>query len=339
MPFLMIRNDITKVHADAIVNPSNTELMEGSGTSRGIYQAAGEAELIEACRKIGGCAIGEAVITPAFRLPAKYIIHAAGTVWTDGTHGESDILYRTYWNSMKLAAAYHLESIAFPLLSSGNYGYPKDEALKVAVHAISDFLMEEEMRVYLVLYDRNALAVSRKLFASVEEYIDDHYVEEKDEEYPYRASFFEDRTGRFEVYGSPVFSPQQQPEGFAPARSLERLVNFQNETFSQMLLRLIDERGLKDAYVYKKANVDRRHFSKIRNDVNYAPNKKTVIAFAIALELSMDETKDLLMRAGFAFSCCSKSDVIICYFIENGMYDIFEINEMLFAYGQPVLGE
>lgn len=360
MPFLMIRNDITKVHADVIVNPANTDLLEGSGTSRAIYEAAGEEALTKVCRKIGSCKFGEAVITPGFHLPAKYIIHAAGPVWMGGKHGEAELLYRAYWNSMKLAAEYHLESIAFPLLSSGNYGYPKDKALKVAVHAISDFLMEEEMLVYLVLYDRNALAVSKKLFASVEEYIDDHYVEEKDEEYLDEASFPEHQLRRrlgshanIDVSGFVVDEVQEMaslqeafmplpmaPSGkSAPVRSLEQLVNLQNETFSQMLLRLIDERGLKDSYVYKKANVDRRHFSKIRNDVDYAPNKKTVLAFAIALELSMDETRDLLMRAGFAFSCCSKFDVIICYFIENGMYDIFGINEMLFAYGQPTLGE
>ena len=354
MPFLMIRNDITKVQADAIVNPANTDLLEGSGTSRAIYEAAGEEKLIKACRKIGHCGFGEAVITPGFGLPAKYIVHAAGPVWMGGRHGEEEVLYQSYWNSMKLASEYHLESIAFPLLSSGNYGYPKDKALKTAVHAISDFLMEEEMLVYLVLFDREALAVGKKLSASVKAYIDDHYVEVKNEAYRDADAFFEYQVRRSVSYvaeapvndgarapaqamASPFPMGQAAPQ--VSKRHLDALMHRKNETFSQMLLRLIDERGFKDAYVYKKANVDRRHFSKIRNDTEYAPNKKTVLAFAIALELSMDETKDLLMRAGFAFSCCSKFDVIICYFIENGMYDIFEINEMLFAYGQPVLGE
>lgn len=291
MPFLMIRNDITKVPAEAIVNPANTELCEGSGTSRAIYQAAGEAELTKACQKIGYCKLGGAVITPAFHLQAKYIIHAVGPVWIDGKRKEEETLYQAYQNSMKLAAEYHLESIAFPLLSSGNYGYPKEQAVKVAIHAISDFLMEEEMLVYLVLYDRNAVAVSKKLFASVEEYIDDHYVEENNEEYfsaeprrEYQRRRQLDRSRNlFSKSRSFPMQAPQTPQAAMPMRSLDQLMNQQNETFSEMLLRLIDERGLKDSFVYKKANVDRRHFSKIRNDVNYTPNKKTVLSFAIAL--------------------------------------------------------
>ena len=343
MPFLLIRNDITKVSADAIVNPANRQLLEGSGTSRAIYLAAGEKLLTEACRKIGHCDPGQAVATEAFHLSARYIIHAVGPVWKDGHHGEDRLLYSAYSASMKLAVSLHLESIAFPLLSSGNYGYPKDQALRVAISAISDFLIDHELTVYMVLYDRKALAVSRKLFASVEEYIDDHYVDANDETFSRnrvlgsRFRFSEpdvQETGFcFEDTIALPSSPVQQSD-----RSLDHLMEHMGETFSQMLLRLIDERGLKDSQVYKKANVDRRHFSKIRNDIHYAPNKKTVLAFAIALELSMDETKDLLMRAGFAFSMCSKFDVIICYFIEHENYNIFEINEMLFSYDQPLLG-
>lgn len=337
MPFLLIRNDITKVQADVIVNPANEKLLEGRGTSRGIYLAAGEEKLTKACRKIGSCEVGNAVITPAFELDAKYIIHAVGPAWIDGAHGEEETLYRAYWNSMRLAVKYRLKSIAFPLLSAGNYGYPKDLALKTAIRAINDFLMEKELRVYLVLYDSESFAVSKKLFASVEEYIDDHYVEENDE------SFFQTQTfampSMAQASSMAPNMPSVQDATSVPARKLAQLMNRQSETFSQMLLRMIDERGLKDSQVYKKANVDRRHFSKIRKDKNYAPNKKTVLAFAIALELSMDETKDLLMRAGFAFSCCSKFDVIVSYFIENRIYDIYEINEMLFTYDQPILGE
>lgn len=361
MPFFMIRNDITKVHADAIVNPANEDLLEGSGTSRAIYLAAGEYELADACLKIGHCNLGQAVATPAFQLSAKYIFHAVGPVWLDGKHGEEKLLYDTYRNSLMLAADYHLESIAFPLLSSGNYGYPKDKALNTAIRAVSDFLMEQDMLVYLVLYDRTSLSVSQKLFSSIEEYIDDHYVDENDEsiwgdeDYPefakrefeekFKAIDFSDYKTAEEPVCKEVSEVLSDERSFcentqsAPIRSLENLLNHQTETFSQMLLRLIDERGLKDSYVYKKANIDRRHFSKIRNNMDYAPNKKTVLALAIALELSLDETKDLLMRAGFAFSCCSKSDVIICYFIENRKYDIFEINELLFVYGEPILGE
>lgn len=343
MPFLMIRNDITRVHADAVVNPANEQLEEGSGTSRGIFLGAGEAFLKEACRKIGYCRAGSAVVTPAFGLPAKYIIHAVGTMWIDGNHGEEEILYGAYINSLKLAEEYGLESIAFPLLCAGNYGYPKELALRIAVRAVSDFLMETDMMIYLVLYNRNAVVISKKLFASVEEYIDDHYVEQKDEIYRTETPRFQ----RFSAQGNYVpeapLSEASAPAPISappvPERSLEQLMKRHSETFSQMLLRLIDERGVKDSCVYKKANVDRRHFSKIRNDINYMPNKRTVVAFAIALELTMDETRDLLMRAGYAFSCCSKFDVIVSFFIENRKYDIFEINEILFKYGQPVLGE
>lgn len=375
MPFLLIRNDITKVQADALVNPANEELLEGSGTSRGIYLAAGEDKMAAACAKIGHCELGKAVITPGFELTAKYVIHAVGPVWIDGAHKEEELLYSAYISSMNLAQEYQLESIAFPLLSSGNYGYPKDQAMKVAIRAISDFLLEYDMTIYLVLYDNSAVAISKKLFASVEEYIDDHYVTEKDEsidESDRRSGFIrrEENYAEFVRRQNPPRSEQRDQAGHAPVvnasmpsaaagpleekaqqtknkklfsrrekRSLKNLMEHLDETFSQMLLRLIDERGLKDSAVYKKANIDRRHFSKIKNDINYAPNKKTVLAFAIALELSLDETKDLLMRAGFAFSSSSKFDVIICFFIENGEYDIFEINEVLFAYQQPLLGE
>lgn len=348
MPFLMIRDDITKVRTDALVNPANEALLEGSGTSRAIYLAAGEKRLIAACREIGHCNPGKAVITKAYDLPVKFIIHAVGSEWIDGGHGEEACLYSAYRESMLLAVKYGLESIAFPLLSSGYYGYPKDVAMRTAIRAISDFLMEHELLVYLVLYDRSSVNISKKLFAAVEEYIDDHYVEQRAEQTRCDNLFNYRDFGRKHSFMPVMRSAVQDKESdaaamadfvpAAPKRSLDALLDQMDETFSQMLLRLIDERGLKDAYVYKKANVDRRHFSKIRNDIHYAPNKKTVLAFAIALELSLDETKDLLMRAGFAFSSCSKSDVIICYFVENRKYDIFEINEMLFAYGQPVLG-
>jgi len=362
----MIRNDITKVEAEAIVNPANEALLEGSGTSRAIYLAAGERKLASACKRIGHCDLGKAVITKAYQLPSKYIIHGVGPVWIDGKHDEEKYLYSAYKESLLLAKKHRLKSIAFPLLSSGNDGYPKDLALKVAIRAISDFLLENEMLVYLVLYDREAVILSQKLFAEVKEYIDDHYVEEHDAVYsPFEKNRFAshldneefiplmrapskthfdagssippDRTEKT-ISGANEELDSQPLPSIKLTRSLDDLINHMDETFSQMLLRLIDERGLKDAYVYKKANIDRRHFAKIRKDVNYAPNKKTVLAFAIALELSLGETKDLLMRAGFALSRSSKFDVIICYFIENHHYDIFEINEMLFAYEQPILG-
>ncbi len=355
MPFFMIRNDITKVQADAIVNPANTELQEGSGTSRAIYLAAGEEKLEKACKKIGYCAPGKAVATEGFALPVNYIIHAVGPVWKGGMFGEKRVLYSAYTEALNLAKEYGVDSIAVTLLSSGNYGYPKDKALKVAISAISDFLMENDMLVYLVLYDRTSVTVSRKLFRSIEEYIDDHYVVSNNESYRlsrerqksaaqssrFPVLFQDGQSSRPETLNEPPRAYLRPAEPMAQrrkSRSLDDLMNHLGETFSQMLLRLIDEKGRTDAQVYHKANIDRRHFSKIRNNVDYVPNKKTVMAFAIALELSLDEAKDLLKAAGYSFSDSSKFDVIISFFLENKIYDVFEINEVLFSYEQPLIG-
>lgn len=344
MPFLMVRNDITKIHADAIVNPANNHLLKGSGTSEAIYQAAGEELLTQACLEIGYCELGKAVITKAFGLNASYVIHAVGPGWKGGFCHEKKHLYSAYTESLKLAKQYQCESIAFPLLSSGNYGYPKDKAVKVAISAISDFLLDHEMLIYLVLYDSDSLSISKKLFASIEEFIDDNYVEKKNEFIREEAVCYQ----RCECPESYLIGEEEKlvqsrqlriPDFLLQKRTLESLVKNLDESFSQMLLRLIDERGLKDSDVYRRANVDRRHFSKIRNDKDYVPTKKTVIAFIIALELTMDEAIDLLKKAGFAFSNSSKFDVIIRFFIENKSYDIFEINEVLFTYEQPILGE
>ncbi len=360
MPLYMIRNDITKVQADAIVNPANRNLVQGSGTSRGIYQAAGEQLLTDACSRLRPCEVGQAVATDAFELDAKKIIHAVAPVWQGGSAGEEAILHDAYTNSMKLAMEQGCESIAFPLISSGNMGFPKDVAMRVAMSAISNFLMEQDMMVYLVLYDRNSVSVSQKILGAIDEYIDDNYVDENDESYDFisysdgfprvREELAEYRSRRFEadradllMDAAPVAHAVSPARASAPAirpkSTLEQRIENLDETFSQMLLRMIDERGLKDSQVYKKANIDRRHFSKIRNNPDYAPTKRTVISLAIALELTLDETVDLLNRAGYAFSKSSKFDVIICFFLESRSYDIFEINEVLFYYNQSILGE
>ncbi|MGN1140740.1 MAG: macro domain-containing protein [Oliverpabstia sp.] len=361
----MIRNDITKMQVDAIVNPSNPELHMGRGTSWAIYNAAGETELTNACRKIGGCEVGKAVLTKGFALPAKFIIHAVCPTWRDGGEQDKAYLKNAYHCALQIAAEYGFQSVAFPLLSSGFYGWPKAEAFHLATTVISEFLMEHDMTVYLVLYDHESVEVSKKLFSKIEEYIDDHYVEMKDEGYFYQKPTFEcnslppdmmvhdkaatypyfsDEPGKSVPRSSNTSGKSRVPDfvkklSVPKGRKLDELMAHMDETFSRMLLRLIDERGLKDSDVYHKANIDRRLFSKIRKDVNYAPTKKTVLAFAIALELSLDETKDLLMKAGYAFSNSSKSDVIISFFIENRNYNVFEINEVLFFYGQPILGE
>lgn len=315
MPFLMIRNDITKVAADAIVNPANRNLLQGSGTSRAIYQAAGEQELTAACEAIGRCDLGRAVCTPAFGLPAKYIFHAVCPAWHGGGFGEAEQLAGAYHSALELAAEYHCESVAFPLLSSGNYGYPKEQAFRIAVDTITQYVMEHDLTVYLVLYDRDSLAVSRKLFASVEEYIDDHYVAQNDESYGFgrrRRELSERRRLLEEDVAVPMLGAVPAPAA-APrtARSLESLMDNLGESFTTRLLRLIDERGLKDSTVYRQSNISRQHFSKIQCNRDYNPKKKTVLAFAVGLHLSEDETIDLLKSAGYAFSDGSKRDWIV----------------------------
>ena len=341
MPLEIIRNDITQVHADAIVNAANRSLLGGSGVDGAIHKAAGP-ELLAECRTLGGCKVGEAKITKGYRLPAKYVIHTVGPVWHGGEADEEKLLADCYRNSLALARQYELESIAFPLISSGAFGYPKDKALKVAIAEIGDFLLQHEMTVYLVVFDRASFALSEKLFASIAEYIDDNYIdlhpvgdrnrrelicmqEEVLEEASYEASL----------------SAAYMPAPAAPLkrkRKLADVVKQLEETFSQMLLRLIDEKGMNDAETYKRANIDRKLFSKIRNDIYYKPSKPTVLSFAIALRLNLDETRDLLRKAGFALSRSSKFDIIVQYFIEEGNYNIFEINEALFAFEQSLLG-
>jgi O-acetyl-ADP-ribose deacetylase (regulator of RNase III) len=340
MPLEIIRNDITKVQVDAIVNAANSSLLGGGGVDGAIHKAAGP-ELLEECRTLGGCPAGQAKITKGYKLPAKYVIHTVGPVWHGGSQGEEQLLRDCYRNSLDLAKEYGLESIAFPLISAGAYGYPKDQAMQVAISVIGEFLMNHEMMVYLVVFDQSAVVLSEKLFASINQYIDDRYVEEHA---IYRNRRF--KKGELELNPEFVEEPVKSYDRFAEpneaypvaGRSLEDLVNHLDETFSQMLIRLIDEKGMTDPVVYKKANLDRKLFSRIRNNIHYRPSKPTVLAFAIALQLNLDETKDLLARAGFALSHSSKLDIIVEYFIEAGLYNIFEINEVLYAYDQNTLG-
>jgi O-acetyl-ADP-ribose deacetylase (regulator of RNase III) len=336
MPLEIIRNDITKVHVDAIVNAANTSLLGGGGVDGAIHKDAGS-QLLAECRALGGCDIGQAKITKGYKLPAKYIIHTVGPVWHGGNDNEEKLLADCYKNSLALAKKHNLESIAFPLISSGAFGYPKDRALKTAISIIGDFLLNNDMTVYLVVFDKAAFALSEKLFSSITQYIDDKYIEEHPVD---RSNRLEERHILKEYcIEEPMLSPMPEPVPAAKRkRSLDDVVKHMDETFSQMLLRLINEKGMTDAETYKKANIDRKLFSKIRNDINYKPSKPTAIAFAIALKLNLDETKDLLLKAGFALSHSSKFDIIIEYFIEDGNYNIFEINEALFAFDQSLLG-
>lgn len=411
MPLILSRNDITKVNTDAVVLPANEQLLQGRGTSRAIYLAAGEEKLTAACREIGHCPVGNAVMTDGFDLPVKAIIHAVGPIWQGGDHQEPQLLYSAYRKSLELAADAGFQSIAFPLLSAGSYGYPKAGALNVANHAITDFLMVHDMEVQLVFYDSESVAAGRNIFREIEEYIDDNYVGSKDESFTrpgmqYQSAAADllpnmmpeeedtdfshleewifsqiseeetdqartdilpdemvqeireqsedpwlgatpEESRRKESVPPPMADASMRPmasesrPAFAPAMPkmgslkdrIKSLMKGDSETFHEMLFRLIDESGMSYPQVYNRANMSKKLFSKIKRNPDSTPKKKNIIALAIALRLDMEQTEELLMKAGYALSNSSMADVIVSYFIEKRIYDVFEINEALFEYG------
>ncbi len=389
MPFEIVRSDITKTPADAIVNAANPSLLGGGGVDGAIHAAAGP-KLLEACKKLGGCAVGEAKITKAYDLPARYVIHTVGPIWQGGTHGEEELLSRCYTASLELAVKHRCESVVFPLISSGAYGYPKEQALKVATRAIRSFLESHEMKVTLAVYDRASYAISREMFEDIRAYIADSSVPDLREEerrrgmnlpgafMPYSGQapsipeaardlsekplFPQNREGKaFReepeeecAAPAPVSAPRggrslfrkkaeiagEAPEAAyaAPSGSLEDYLRQLDEGFREMLLRKIDESGMTDAECYRRANVDRKLFNKIKNQKGYRPGKTTVLAFAVALCLPLEETDELLKKAGFTLSHSSKGDLIVEYFIRRGEWDIWEINAALFSFDQKLLG-
>ena len=328
MPLIIVRNDITKMPVDAIVNAAKESLLGGGGVDGCIHRAAGP-ELLQECRTLGGCRTGEAKITGAYRLPCRYIIHTVGPVWNGGKYGEREQLASCYRASLALAKEHGCETVAFPLISSGVFGYPKDQALRVAVDTISEFLAENDMTVYIVIFDRAAYQIGNKLFADIAAYIDDHYVDA-------HTDSRRERMRRMGIVESRMLTAYEDVP--MAASGLDEALAHLDTGFSETLLKLIDRSGKKDAEVYKKANVDRKLFSKIRNNPDYKPSKPTAVAFAIALELNLRETRDLIARAGYALSPSSKFDIIIEYFIMQRDYDIFKINEALFAFDQSLLG-
>ena len=342
MPIEIVRNDITKMSVDAIVNAAKETLLGGGGVDGCIHRAAGP-ELLAECRTLGGCKTGDAKITKAYRLPCKYVIHTVGPVWYGGKNGEREKLISCYRTSLALAKEYGCETVAFPLISSGVYGYPKDQALRIAVDTIGEFLMEHDMTVYIVIFDRAAYQISGKLFSAIAEYIDDHYVNEHTDSRRERLRGHRQLESNADMVCEKA-AAERLAAPCAPMAmgmagdSLEDWLLELDAGFSETLLKLIDRTGKKDSEIYKKANVDRKLFSKIRNNPDYKPSKATAIAFAIALELGLDETKDFIARAGYALSRSSKFDVIIEYFIKQKEYDIFKINEALFAFDQSMLG-
>ena len=337
MPLQIIRNDITKMSVDAIVNAANTSLLGGGGVDGCIHRAAGP-ELLAECSTLHGCETGSAKITKGYRLPCKYVIHAVGPRWRDGKHREQELLESCYRTSLNLAKENSCQSVAFPLISSGVYGYPKDQALKVAVDTISTFLLENEIMVYIVVFDRKAYQISGKLFADIAAYIDDWYVYEHTDSRSEQRRRLEALSEESCFEAAPVPLPSEAICKSCSSQSLEEALGQMDESFSEMLLRKIDESGMTDAQCYKKANIDRKLFSKIRSDKFYKPSKPTVLAFALALELPLAQMQDMLGKAGFTLSHSSKFDIIVEYFVERGNYNVYEINEALFAFDQSLIG-
>lgn len=374
MPLEIVRNDITAMKVDVIVNSAHPTPEVGGGVDYAIHRAAGP-ELIAERRKIGDIATGTAFITPAFQLPAKYVVHTVGPIWQDGKTGQRRQLADCYTKSMELALENKCTSIAFPLISAGVFGCPAEIAIATAVQAVKEFLAEHEMQVYLVVFDRKAFKISSTLFDDVQDYLDKNYLEElfdeeiRIEEQRRRRSALElpalgdeppecGGAGMMEslpveAAPAPKRAAKRRPAAKGKSapdllqaksvaskkpRALSDLVEETDDTFSEALLRLIDAKGKTDPEIYKRANVDRKHFAKIRKNPNYQPSKATALALAIALELNLDETKDFIGRAGYAISHSNKTDIIVEYFIERKDYDIFTINETLFAFGQACLG-
>ncbi len=399
MPLNIIRNDISKVSADAIVNTANPQVAIGAGVDSTIYEAAGADKLLAERAKIGPMEPGQAAATPAFDLDAKYIIHTVGPAWQGGGHGEYEDVANCYRNSLNLADELGCESIAFPLISTGTLGFPKDEALRIAISEISSFLFTHDMNVYMVVYDKESFVISGKAFSDIKTYVEEAEVSKRLEELRRHRAYSARRTRDDINYSAggtsltyrrterhrrkveeealketevSLYEPWE-PEGaaqeklenddaycmdfeedgiptevtlsadFLPdfhgeaAEGIKRVLKGKGETFQEMLFRIIDLKGLKDPEVYKRANIDRKLFSKIRSDANYKPSKRTVLALAVALKLNLDETLDLLGRAGYTLSSANRFDLIVGYCITHGIYDIYDINTYLFDFDEPLL--
>ncbi|MBQ6967182.1 MAG: macro domain-containing protein [Lachnospiraceae bacterium] len=377
MPFQIVRNDITKMQVDAIVNTANPFPGYGAGIDTAVYEAAGVEELLARRHEIGTVEPGTSFITEGYRLPAKYIIHTVGTAWHGGEEGEEAVLRNCYRSVFALAVENDIESLAIPLLASGCYGFPKGIALRIALSEIENFMSDHDPELYLVVFDEKSFSLTSELYGDIDSYISDNYVEEKSqEEYapsapsapsPGRlfshinrrmksAAFSGAATARRVQIDEDMAVPESAPlfgsmaaaesmqvfeDRAAPDksdRSLEDVVNDLDKSFMELVFSFADSKGMTDVEVQKKANLDRKAFSKLKCGTTKNPSKSTALALAVALELSLDDTKDLLSRAGLALSPCSKQDVIVRYFIEREAYDIFEINIALFEHGEPPLG-
>lgn len=328
MPFQIVRNDITNMRVDAIVNTANPLPVIGSGVDSRIHRKAGP-ELLEARKKIGMLSVGDAAVTPGFNLPAKYVIHTSGPIWKGGNFGEEKKLRQCYDSALQLAQRYNCETIAFPLISAGNYGFPKAKAMEIAMAAFNSFLLKSDIELYLVVFDKEALSLSEKLVQSVASYIDDNYAAE------YKNCEFEETCVGRGIRRLEIQEPSVLPNRID--RSLADLVKEVDDSFSEYLIKLITRKGLTDPQLYKKANISRKLFNKIINNPSYQPSKKTAIALAMGLELNLDETRDFIGRAGHALSHSSVSDIIVEYFITHENYNMMELDAVLFEFDQPTI--
>lgn len=351
MAFKIIRNDITKVSADAIVNTANPMPVIGSGTDSAVYTAAGKDGLLAARKKIGDIECGTSAWTDSFELKKigiKYIIHAVGTFYNGGNNGETETLRRCYSSSLNMAKELGCKSIAIPLLGTGNYSFPKELALQTAIEEISSFLLENEMDIMLVVYDTKSYLISAKLFDAIQTFIDENYtgenrllVCEESDFYDAESSVPDIKTHSAGSKSACMSSAlggmhrvkkagtvlQNDVNDFITQAAGE--LNFQNT-----LQKLIAERNLENAAVYKKTFIDRKFFSKIISTKNYIPKKTAVMALGLALELDMEEYVSFLASAGYAFMPSSKFDLIIKYCVMHKIYNMVEVNIILDSYGE-----
>lgn len=351
MSFKILRNDITKVRADAIVNTANPMPVVGRGTDTAVYEAAGRDKLLAARKEIGVIERGQSAWTPAFNLKkhgVKYIIHTIGVYYRGGLHGEKDILRSCYTTALQTAAELNCKSVAIPLLASGNYGFPKELALQIAVEEISRFLLEHEIDVFLVVYDKDSYKISEKLFDDVEDFLYDNldgYEEEKElcskegvilgapaEKLFSEPEISEHISLELSVNDSIAVRSAKQITPIdvdAFIRTTKDKLNFQNT-----LMQLIADRKLDNVTVYKKACIDKKFFSKIISNKDYVPKKHTVMALGLALELPLDEYEAFLASAGYAFMPSSKFDMIVKFCVINQIYNLINVDVILDDHGE-----
>ena len=349
MSFKIVRNDITKMNTEAIVNTANEEVTFSTGCDTAVYKAAGAEELL-AYRKehIGPVSEGDVFITPGFNLQAKYIIHAVSPLYMGGNEGEEEKLRSCYRKSLQLAKEHEIKSIAFPLIATGGFGYPKEEGMRIAVDEINAFLLENDMDIYLVVFDEDSRRLGARIYPRLEEYIDRNYVESASQK-EYLCYDAEPVLGMVpsvmeELFvGSVPVDSLQEPQHYFDydkhESNLEDRLKHISDTFSEYLLYLINEKGMENSEVYKRAIVDKKTFSKLKNNPNYHPQKLTALCLSVGARLNIDETRDLLARAGYALSPCDLTDIIFSYFIENEIYDMIEIDIQLEEHGLPCIIE